>query len=110
MLRLQGNIGIAHIRYPTAGTSSQAEAQPFYVNSPFGIALAHNGNLINSAQLKSEIFKLDRRHINTGSDSELLLNILAFELAKVKLTIFLIMIFLPQLKMLIKDVQAVMRQ
>lgn len=80
MQRLQGNLGIAHIRYPTAGTNSQAEAQPFYVNSPFGIALVHNGNLVNSAVLRNQLFNTDRRHVNTGSDSEVLLNILAYEL------------------------------
>ncbi len=82
MLRLKGNMGIGHIRYPTAGCSTQAEAQPFYVNSPFGIALAHNGNLTNTKSLKKELFQSDRRHLNTDSDSEVLLNILAHELQK----------------------------
>ena len=82
MERLKGNIGIGHVRYPTAGTSSSAEAQPFYVNSPFGISLAHNGNLINATQLKKELFLEDRRHLNTESDSEILLNVFAHELAK----------------------------
>jgi amidophosphoribosyltransferase len=82
MLRLQGNIGIGHVRYPTAGCFTSAEAQPFYVNSPFGIALAHNGNLTNASDLKQELFVQDRRHINTDSDSEILLNILAHELDK----------------------------
>jgi len=80
MLRLQGNLGIGHTRYPTAGCFSSAESQPFYVNSPFGIALAHNGNLTNAEQLKRELFETDQRHINTNSDSEVLLNILAHEL------------------------------
>lgn len=80
MQRLAGNMGIGHVRYPTAGSSSTAEAQPFYVNSPFGIALAHNGNLTNSHILKEEIFRIARRHVNTTSDSEVLLNVLAHEL------------------------------
>ena len=80
MRSLQGNSGIGHCRYPTAGSSSEEEAQPFYVNAPFGITLAHNGNLTNQEQLKSEMFKNDRRHINTDSDSEVLLNVLAHEI------------------------------
>jgi amidophosphoribosyltransferase len=82
MRSLVGNAGIAHVRYPTAGSSSAAEAQPFYVNSPFGIVLGHNGNLTNSAQLKQEMFRQDLRHINTSSDSEVLLNVLAHEVER----------------------------
>jgi amidophosphoribosyltransferase len=83
MRQLQGNMGIGHCRYPTAGTSSPAEAQPFYVNSPFGVALGHNGNLTNAAELREQLFRDDLRHLNTTSDSEILLNILAHELREV---------------------------
>ena len=83
MRALAGEMGIAHCRYPTAGSAFHAgEAQPFYVNSPFGIVLGHNGNLTNWEQLKEEMFRLDRRHINTNSDSEVLLNVLAHELER----------------------------
>ncbi|MEX0444941.1 amidophosphoribosyltransferase [Xenorhabdus sp. SGI246] len=82
MLRLQGTIGIGHVRYPTAGSSSASEAQPFYVNSPFGITLAHNGNLTNAHELKKILFENARRHVNTTSDSEILLNVFADELTK----------------------------
>ncbi len=81
MRNLVGNMGIGHCRYPTAGSAaSVAEAQPFYVNSPFGIVLGHNGNLVNTAALQRELFQDDLRHVNTNSDSEVLLNVLAHEI------------------------------
>lgn len=82
MQRLIGNIGIGHVRYPTAGSSGPALAQPFYVNSPYGIALAHNGNLTNTVEVAEHIYKADLRHINTDSDTEVLLNVFAHELQK----------------------------
>lgn len=82
MKRLVGNVGIGHVRYPTAGSSSSAEAQPFYVNSPYGIALAHNGNLTNAEDVAEQMFRADLRHINTTSDSEVLLNVFAHELQR----------------------------
>jgi amidophosphoribosyltransferase len=83
MLELQGTVGIGHVRYPTAGCDSASEAQPFYVNAPYGICLAHNGNLTNSAELAEVMIREDRRHLNTESDSEVLLNVFASELQRV---------------------------
>jgi len=81
MRALPGNVGLGQVRYPTAGNAwSEEEAQPFYVNAPFGIVLVHNGNLTNTTALKSELFRIDRRHINTDSDTEVLINILAHEI------------------------------
>src|ERR1700722_1229153 len=83
MLKLKGNIGIGHVRYPTAGCDSAHDAQPFYVNSPYGICLGHNGNLTNARELTEVLVREDRRHLNTTSDSEVLLNVLASELQRV---------------------------
>lgn len=81
--KLKGLVGIGHVRYPTAGSDNQDESQPFYVNSPYGIVLGHNGNLTNAIALKKELFDSDRRHLNTDSDSEVLLNVLAHELHRI---------------------------
>ena len=83
MRSLPGNLGLGQVRYPTAGDAySEEEAQPFYVNAPYGLVLVHNGNLTNATALKAQLFTADRRHINTNSDSEVLLNVLADELEK----------------------------
>jgi amidophosphoribosyltransferase len=84
MLGLRGNVGMGHVRYPTAGSASLYEAQPFYVNSPFGICLGHNGNLVNTEELKQLVVHQDRRHLNTTSDSEILLNVFAHELGRLR--------------------------
>lgn len=87
--RLQGNMGLGHVRYPTAGTQSVAESQPFYVNSPYGLSIVHNGNLTNAQTLAEDLIRTDLRHLNTSSDTEVLLNIFAHELQRtggVKLT------------------------
>ena len=78
MRALPGTVGLGQVRYPTAGNAfSEEEAQPFYVNAPFGLVLVHNGNLTNAHELRSQLFSIDHRHINTDSDSEVLLNVLA---------------------------------
>ena len=82
MARLLGNMGIGHVRYPTAGCASVAEAQPFYVNSPYGIVFAHNGNLTNVQEIVGNVYQKDRRHLNTTSDSEVMLNVFAHALAR----------------------------
>jgi len=83
MLELRGNVGIGHVRYPTAGCDGISEAQPFYVNAPYGMVLAHNGNLTNARELAEVLIREDRRHLNTTSDSEVLLNVFASELQRV---------------------------
>ncbi len=83
MMHLIGNMGIGHVRYPTAGTQSALESQPFYVNSPYGIGFVHNGNLVNTEELAQDLQETDLRHLNTSSDSEVLLNVLAYELQRV---------------------------
>jgi amidophosphoribosyltransferase len=87
MRRLKGTMGLGHVRYPTAGSDSDAEAQPFYVNAPYGIALGHNGNLTNSEEIQEELIGQNRRHLNTTSDSEIILNVLASEIERQKVPI-----------------------
>ena len=84
MVHLSGNIGVGHTRYPTAGSYNYEEAQPFYVNSPYGIVLVHNGNIVNVEKLRDEILNNDLRHLKTSSDSEVILNIFAHALEKNK--------------------------
>ena len=79
---LRGSMGIGHVRYPTAGSSSVSEAQPFYTNTPFGVSLAHNGNLNNTQDIISGLLEYDHRRINTSSDSEALLNLFAAEIQR----------------------------
>ena len=86
LARLRGNMGIGHVRYPTAGCSSEFEAQPFFVNVPFGMALAHNGNLTNATELRKELLETHYRHLNTTSDSEVLLNVFSSALRNEKPT------------------------
>ena len=108
MQRLLGNMGIGHLRYPTAGTSSPAGAA-FFVNSPYGISLAHNGNLTNSEQIADELYKSDLRHLNTSSDSETLFNILAHELRAYKNSSQLLMTCSKPLLKCIRDVRGPMQ-
>ena len=82
VVRLQGNMGLGHVRYPTAGSQSAAESQPFYVNSPYGLSIVHNGNLTNAATLAEDLIRTDLRHLNTTSDTEVLLNVFAHELQR----------------------------
>ena len=92
MKSLKGSAGIGHVRYPTAGSSSVAEAQPFYTNTPFGVSLAHNGNLNNTEEILASLLEYDHRRINTSSDSEALLNLLAAEIQRFLLPISSVML------------------
>ena len=105
MLHLQGNMGIGHVRYPTAGSESPAESQPFYVNSPYGLGLVHNGNLTNVVALKSDLVRADLRHLNTSSDSEVLLNVVAHELQRVGSTVLTPAILFKALRKVYSRVQ-----